>query len=88
MRPRRVAGATRSNQSLRGAVAEPTRSPPRTDHMVDIKITGFGYTWVEGDHHPLAIAGVATAIVLINLVLCRTYGYYHPQEPDDDAKED
>ena len=41
---------------------------------MQIKITGFGWTLVDGDHPLPLIVGVAAFIVLINVAACRVYG--------------
>ena len=50
-----------------------------------IKITGFGYTWIEGDHSVPMIITVALLIVCINVVALRKWGSYRGLKPTHDA---
>ena len=45
--------------------------------MVELKITGFGYTWIEGDYTGFGLAAVAGSIVaalLLPMLLLRLFG--------------
>lgn len=55
--------------------------------LMQIKLTGFGHTFVDGDHPLWAIIGCALAIVLLNLFFCRLYGYYHPEQPETEEPD-
>ena len=47
-----------------------------------VRITGFGYTWIDDEHPLWQIVLVVLVIVLLNLLCCRIYGRYHPQKQD------
>ena len=51
---------------------------------MQIRITGFGYTLVDGDHALVVIIGCTLAIVLVNLAACRLYGIKYGKEEKHD----
>ena len=55
-----------------------TATPPEASvSMVELKITGFGYTWIEGDFMGFGLAAVAGSIVaalLLPMLLLRLFG--------------
>jgi len=57
---------------------------------MEIKITGFGYTWVEGDHPLWLILSTVGCFILFNVAALRLYGRYHPEKAkeEDVPKED
>ena len=50
---------------------------------MQITLTGFGYTFVEGDHPVWLIASVAAGILLANVYIFGKY-VYPPTEVKDD----
>lgn len=62
-----------STRALRRVVAE---------HRMELKITGFGYTWVDGDHPLWLLLSLVLAFCIINILLCRTYGRLYPEKEE------
>jgi hypothetical protein len=57
--------------------------------MVQIKITNFGYTLIDGDHSIWAITGISAITIIAMVLLCRLYGRLHPEMREgDDEKAD
>ena len=50
---------------------------------MQIKITGFGYSLVDGDHPLSLIIGAALLIVLLNVAACRMYGMVRGQREEE-----
>ena len=46
---------------------------------MQIKISGFGYTWVEGDHHPLVVVLLPLIVLRLVAFALRLYGRRHPR---------
>ena len=49
---------------------------------MELKITGFGYTWVDGDHPLWLLLSLVLAFCIINILLCRTYGRLYPEKEE------
>ena len=56
--------------------------------MVEFKVTGFGYTWLDGDYPLAAIAGSFVAILLSFVLVLRLIGSRVVTESTDEAEVD
>ena len=54
--------------------------------MVELKVTGFGYTWLEGDYPLAAIAGSFVAVLLSFVLVLRLIGSHVVTESTDETE--
>jgi hypothetical protein len=55
--------------------------------MVQIKITNFGYTLIDGDHSIWAITGISAITIIAMVLLCRLYGRLYPETREGDEEK-
>ena len=55
--------------------------------MVELKVTGFGYTWLDGDYPIELVVGCSIFVLLAPMLLIRAYGAYNGmREPREAIK--
>ena len=56
--------------------------------MVEIKITGFGYTWVDSDHPLAVILGTCAGLLLFTVVVLRFLAPFFPEQAEQPPLEE